>query len=345
MQRKRTKQLHSMKFISGTFTIKKISALGALIFLILGGAVIGYGFKKTVAVSAGSQVLRENSPNYKLINPLLLVKPNEDREAPEYKILESLVTDYIRTRENSSEVHDISFYFRDLNSGKWTGVNDDIKYAPGSMLKVAVMLGYLKQAELNPAILEEKYYYNPQTDEGQYFKPPTMLANGTHTVTELIKNMIAESDNTATLTLLGKHEDAVLEVYKDLQLPVPQDNVDFMSVKNYSVLLRVLYNSTYLSRTLSEQSLTLMTLTTFNDGLSAGVPAGTVVAHKFGEHTNLVPGAEPVRELHDCGIVYPKIRGPYLLCIMTRGTSFDPLKKAISDLSKLVYDHLAADNL
>jgi hypothetical protein len=65
----------------------------------------------------------------------------------------------------------------------------------------------------------------------------------------------------------------------------------------------------------------------------AGVPSGTVVAHKFGER---VLPSKNVKQLHDCGIVYyPQF--PYVLCVMTRGNDFVTLQQAIKGVSDIVY--------
>ena len=310
--------------------------------VLIGGAG-GYFFARQAPqslASSGSQVLRVNSSEYKFTNPLLLTQSNSDNKSPDYNSLQGKIFDYISTAEKSGQISDISVYFRDMNSGKWTGVNENDMYAPGSMLKVAIMMGYLSAAEENPSVLDEKYSYDPQIDEGQYFKPPVMLVADQYAASDLIKNMIVESDNTATLILANQNPNIIEQVYKNLALPDPQAGVDFMSPKQYAVLWRVLYNGTYLSHDDSEEALDLLSLTTFDDGLVAGLPANTPVAHKFGEHSDVFANKPTVHELHDCGIIYPSSKDPYFLCVMTRGSDFTPLEKTISDISKLVYDNL-----
>jgi hypothetical protein len=69
----------------------------------------------------------------------------------------------------------------------------------------------------------------------------------------------------------------------------------------------------------------------------AGVPEGTVVAHKFGERVNDDgQGHITDLEIHDCGIVYNK-SGDYLLCVMTKGKQKADLLNTIQEISKLVY--------
>lgn len=70
----------------------------------------------------------------------------------------------------------------------------------------------------------------------------------------------------------------------------------------------------------------------------AGVPRDLKVAHKFGERRFDVPGTPPTDQLHDCGVVYFPGR-PYLLCLMTRGASWDRLADTLRELSGIVYQH------
>ena len=91
-------------------------------------------------------VIRENSPEYHYINPLLL---NESSRLPslQYADLQRNIESYVLNAKAQGAAKDVSVYLRDLNSGKWTGVNENDTYAPASMLKVAVLIAYLKKAE------------------------------------------------------------------------------------------------------------------------------------------------------------------------------------------------------
>lgn len=319
---------------------KLLRYAGVVLVGLAAGGLIGYGFGHKATTNATSQVLRENSSTYKFVNPLLLTQSNSSTKAPQYEGIRSAAASYIKNAVAAGKASDISLYVRDMNSGLWTGVNEDATYAPGSMLKVPIMLGYLDKSEEVPAFLDEKYYYNPQIDEGQYFKPARMLSQGTYAARDLIKNMIIESDNTATIILANAHPEEVAKVYENLALPNPEAGADFMSPKQYASFWRVLYNGTYLSHDVSEEALDLLSLTTFDDGLIASLPKGVRVSHKFGEHTNVAPGIAPVHELHDCGIVYPDKTDPYFICVMTRGSDFMSLETVISDISKMVFENL-----
>ena len=128
------------------------------------------------------------------------------------------------------------------------------------------------------------------------------------------------------------------DIFHDLNIDVPTEVPDFtISAKNYSTFLRILYNSTYLNDSDSEKALDILSKTTFVDGLVAGVPKGTTIAHKFGEHVSSFHEIE----LHDCGIIYYP-QNPYLLCVMTKGQDFSKLAKIIADISAMVYNETAS---
>jgi hypothetical protein len=281
--------------------------------------------------------IRENDSQYRYINPLLLV--DSPRQDPQFNQIKSQLNDYIEVATEKHQADNISVYLRDLDSGRWAGINENELYDPSSMLKVAVMIGYYNEASNDPSVLAKELPYLAVTDPGQNYKPDQPLATGYYPVDRLIKEMIVESDNQALQSLYKNNDQVFVDVLRELKIPLSPSltTVDFMSPKTYSALLRTLYSSTYLSRNVSEKALDLLTKTSFNKGIVAGLPANILVAHKFGEHTLARSDHSVVsRQLHDCGVVY-YTPDPYLLCVMTRGQDFSQLEKIITDISRLVY--------
>jgi beta-lactamase class A len=281
--------------------------------------------------------IRENSSENQFINPLILVADNRKIEFEEYKDLKNKINDYIN-KSRSNNVTDISFYFRDLNSGEWIGVNEDSLYSPSSMLKVAILIAYSKLADNDSKILLEKAYYKPTDFSGQVYKP-NQLSTGYYTIKQLLIQMIVESDNDAMHSLNNLHTEEVLKIFKDLELPdLLSDKEDFMSPRYYSRLFRALYNGSYVSRFYSNEALQLLTFTKFYEGIVNGT-GSTTVAHKFGELTDTTNGVVTKRELHDCGIVYYPNK-PYFICVMTKGLDFSDMEKSIDDISKTTFDYI-----
>lgn len=313
------------------------------LLLIAAAFLLGWLVSREGASSPVKTVqLRENSFDYHFINPLFLVD-NSQVVFSDFEGLQDELGYYIDKAKEKEEIDSASVYFRDLNSGRWTGVNEREKYKPSSMLKVATLIGYLRLVYANPSILELSLPYKPVVDKGQWYQPSQYLSQGNQKVKVLLQEMIVRSENTAAKVLEDPYIEDMLSVYDDLSLPDPVKKQgvddDFMSPEEYSRLFRVLYNSTFLPQSYSETALQLLSLTEFKNGLVAELPPKLLVSHKFGEHTMLVDGQLAERQLHDCGIIYfPE--HPYFLCVMTKGLEFADLEKVISNLSKIAYDYV-----
>jgi beta-lactamase class A len=142
--------------------------------------------------------------------------------------------------------------------------------------------------------------------------------------------------------LLADHLAAIgqLEVlstlFADLGVKSSPNNPDYATTQSYSLFLRVLYNATYLDRDYSEMLLQLLSQSDFSKGIEAGVPDGIRIAQKFGDAR--IPNAQGQQigvELQNCGIVYYPDH-PYVLCVMTKGTTISVLESTISDISQIV---------
>jgi beta-lactamase class A len=101
--------------------------------------------------------------------------------------------------------------------------------------------------------------------------------------------------------------------------------------------MRSIYNAGYLNVEDSEFAGNLLSQCDFKAGIVQGLPANTIVAHKFGESGN-----QAMKQLHESAIVYLKNK-PYLLTIMTKGKDNAKLSQFLGELSKSVYTDMAAD--
>jgi beta-lactamase class A len=340
-----------MNFLHNLFIKKRTLLLAIAIFccgLIIGGLIIHFQ-DKTNAVNANNNQLRLGA--IRLINPLLTCGDTHDKNFFEkLKPLDSIIERGINNEINNGDADKISLYFRELNTGQWTGVGENDNYIPASLTKLPLMMAYFRIAEDKPNILTNRFTYNGGTDENAnqvVDVPPDSLQKGrSYTIAELINRMIINSDNNSYEILLRLINPVVLEkVYTDLDLSfTPQaPNVAWISPKSFSTFFRILYNASYLGREMSERALELLNKSTFKDGIVAGVPEDVGVAHKFGERTVTNGGTLDYRELHDCGIVYYP-NNPYLLCVMTQGKDFSRLESAIKNLSALVYGEVKKQN-
>lgn len=253
--------------------------------------------------------------------------------------LEDEVTAFVESEKKAGHISEAAVYYRDLNNGPWFGVHEDLVFYPASLLKIPLAMWFYWVADSDPAILDEEIQFvGPPGVSIVNFKPTKSIQIGeTYTIEELIQYMLQESDNDAAHILNEfAGQTKTQRVYADLGVTDESGNTQYqIDVRTYSAFFRVLYNATYLGRALSEHMLKLMSTASFREGIVAGVPAGTVVSHKFGEKILNEQGTE--FQLHDCGIVYAP-KSPYILCIMTQGTDIPRLTEFISAVSKKVYD-------
>lgn len=321
-----------------------------LIGVALGGAlVLAFGddwFGKDTETSKNFEI-REGG--YKYINPLLECEVTPDKTKwKEIRPFKHKVQKLIDGRINSRKATHISVYFRDLNNGPYFGINENEEFSPASLLKLPILITYLKLAEANPQLLGRKIKNDKRHDTNRIenIRASKAIEKGkTYTVDELLYMMIVYSDNNANDLILGSIDARLFDApFIDLGIEIPgiRKQEDFMSVKAYASFFRVLFNASYLSREMSEKALGYLTLVEFREGLVAGVPSNVAVAHKFGERRILdldKKDKKDIKELHDCGIIYYPSH-PYLLCVMTRGSDFENLIDNISDISRFVYGEI-----
>ncbi|MCX5699767.1 MAG: class A beta-lactamase-related serine hydrolase [Candidatus Omnitrophica bacterium] len=254
------------------------------------------------------------------------------------------IGEYIRRCQENGDVSNVSVYMKDLNKGTWIGLDEDSNFSAASLLKVPLMIAYLKMAEQDPAILNQQIKYGQALNSTpQNILPENRAQLGnTYTVDQLLRNMIVYSDNISKELLWGNIDHKfIASVYSDLGLAAMDltESEPQISAKDYAAFFRVLYNVTYLNANLSEKAMKLLSQADFHDGIVAGLPKNIVVAHKFAERKYAAEAYLPGSvQLHDCGIVYyPK--KPYLICIMTKGRNLDALKEIIKDISKIAYEY------
>jgi len=289
-----------------------------------------------------------NNYNYKYINPLLECESSIVSQDKNSTSLENSIEFIISQQISNGNISFASIYYRDLNSGPWFGVNEEEYFSPASLIKVPVLMAYLKEAEDNPSILEKKITNTKKFDYSQQNITPTQTIqkDKEYTIGDLLERMIIYSDNAAYELLLDNIDNTkIFNVYKDLDVDISKvqqnPNGNIITVRAYASFFRILFNASYLNGEMSEKALDILTKTQYYKGLVAGVPENITIAHKFGERQYL-PSKE--KQLHDCGIVYLPGK-PYLICVMSRSTDFNNAANFIKQVSKAVYDSISKNQL
>jgi len=288
-----------------------------------------------------------NPQGYKFINPLLDCNLS-NFNSTNLNDLKSQFLQIVDKYKSQNKLSFASVYYRDLNNGPWVGINEKETFSPASLMKVPLLISYLKIADNNPQFLDQKLTFNPDSKALYQSVLPqiTLTPNQQYTIKELIERMIIYSDNQATNLLYNNLDPKLLDqTFKDLGVEtistVDADNISSLDIKikDYASFFRILFNASYLSKPMSESALSILSQVNFTDGLVANLPKDIKISHKFGERF-LTTGE---KQLHDCGIIYLP-RHPYLLCVMSRGTEFPKLSEFIKEISNSTYQYLSTDS-
>lgn len=311
----------------------------------------------TIGFVSDRVFFKHNPQRSSCVSKLTLLKPNIDCESidsasEKLSNLQNKIDVIIQGFERTNKIKRAGVFVRDLNTSRFAGVNDNDSYYMASLLKTPLMIGGFKLAEVEPKILDQEIVYNgtPNLYSNQVEKVGNQLILGqSYSIRDLIYRSIAYSDNTASQILFDfypkEYMDRILQAL-GIQMTRPTGEVEnFVTARTYANIFRILYNSSFLTKEYSNESLEILTKTQFNEGATSKIPKDVLVAHKFAERTlvgenNIVA----TRQFHECGIVYAnKMKKPYIFCIMTEGNDNNNLKSVIADISLTIYNEMVKE--
>ncbi len=214
--------------------LKKLLSVKVSLLYLIPAAIVGmiffFLFKKQPDISGqesdGSAMVRVSAENttvecgentfrlkgFKYIKPLI----NEDREceSSRYSALKENLKNFIEDQTRAGNISCASVYLKNLGPGEdWISVYPKLEYHPASLGKVPIMITYLKKSEKVPGLLDKEIVYVKDSKKipSQNFVADSIRPGRKYKVRDLLYQMIANSDNHATLLL--------------------QDNIDFGSFK------------------------------------------------------------------------------------------------------------------
>ncbi|MBK7214506.1 MAG: serine hydrolase [Bacteroidales bacterium] len=330
--------------------VKKVSIVYLVLIVVISSAATFIVTKKAISKSSaelssnqsipsencGYRVKRLNGHN--LIKPILYIESSCESE--NLQLLKQEVNNTILNYSADGTLTSASVYVRNFINSEWFCLNGSERYSPGSMLKVPILIAFLKMDEKTPGVLDKQLLFDKKyTSERKAVNVSESIKIGQkYTVRELLRYMIQYSDNDATF-LLNRNMDVATfnKVFSDFGLSVPdsRSSIYQMSVTEYSNFMRALFNGSYLDPNNSEYAVELLTKSDYKNGIVQGLPNGVEVAHKFGEEGNVNN-----QELHESGIVYLE-NSPYLITIMTKGKDLSKQSKVLGEISAKVFQSLS----
>ena len=205
-----------------------ISAVSSLLSVI----VFAEKSKDKIIVDNSPKIVQVDSTNsceveshrlvgFKFIKPLLY--SNKTCESSKYNKLKSSIIEIIEQNKRMGNIDKASVYLKMFNSRDFILINEEDRFHPASLIKLPLLITYLQMEERNPGTLNKKIVFHPiQGLPYQTYKSKKIEPEKSYTIKELLKYMIAYSDNNATY-LLNENvdENAFKKMFSDFGLIVP----------------------------------------------------------------------------------------------------------------------------
>jgi beta-lactamase class A len=255
-----------------------------------------------------------------------------------------------RIRESGA---DVAIAFRTLDGRSAYSFHEDEAFHAASTMKIPVMIELFHQArqarlKLDDALLVKNQFHS-LADGSFYTLDPAddsetdlyQAAGKTRTLRQLCELMITASSNLATNLLIARlGVDNIRATVHSLDadgmnvLRGVEDNKAFQkglnnttTARGLELLLEAIAHGEAVDQESSRQMMEILERQRFNEGIPAGLPPGTRVAHKTGEITKIH---------HDAAIVFaPK---PFVLVILVRGLADTKDSAALmADITRQLY--------
>ena len=234
---------------------------------------------------------------------------------------------------------DYSVYFYDLRTGAEYTANEKVMPS-ASMIKMFILgkayqeMAAGKLSESESIVLKDRDIVGGSGNI-QWLNPGTQLS-----VKYLLRHMIIESDNVATNLLIDRlgmenlNRYMVQQGYQHSKLQRKmmdyeareQGRENYTTVTDLGVIFRRLYTHQCVNSEADEKMLATLKDQTEDDRILAGLPAGTVVAHKTGDLEGIY---------NDGGIVYGP-RGAYVLVVLSDQADAHASEN-IAEISRAIY--------
>jgi beta-lactamase class A len=248
---------------------------------------------------------------------------------------------------------DVAIAFRTLDGREEWLLHPDEEFHAASTMKIPVMIELFHQVREGKIKLDERLVIHNEfhsivdgsvyhLDSGDDSEFTLYKDEGqSRPISDLLEKMITESSNLATDLLIQK-----LGV-ENIRATVQALNADGMHVlrgveddkayekgmnntttaRGLMVLLQAIADGKAVDPAASKDMIAILERQKFNEAIPAGLPPGTVVAHKTGEITKIH---------HDAAIVFAK--RPFILVILVRGIEDRNASSALmADITRTLY--------
>lgn len=262
----------------------------------------------------------------------------------------------IETLIKNSHAETVAVAVYDLNSKQQFLLNEKVSLHAASTMKLPVMMELFRASKSSefaqPIVVKNSfvsigdgsaYQLSPEDDsDGELYKKIGQPVS----MRELIQRMITRSSNLATNILIERAgAENVMKLMKklganDIQVRRGvEDNKAFRAGLNNTttaydlmLLLKVMAEKKLMKAQACDAMISILSQQEFNEGIPAGLPKGTKIAHKTGSITKIY---------HDAGIVFRAGKKPYIIVVLTRGFEKEAeAHKIVADISRIIWSRV-----
>src|SRR5205809_4947701 len=265
----------------------------------------------------------------------------------------------VKARIAQAPARAVGVYYRDLTTGDSLTVGSAVRFHAASTMKIPVMIQLFRDRDTGLLSLDDSIIvtntFQSIVDSSPYQLDVTDDSDSSlykrlgqrATIRELVELMETVSSNLATNLLiarvgapranatahaLGADSILVLRGVEDGKAYRAGLN-NTTTARDLGVLLAAIAEGRAASPAACREMLAILARQHFNEGIPAGLPPGTRVYHKTGWIGGVV--------YHDAAIVERSDGRRYVLVVLTGGIQKDEdAYRLVSDVSRLVYDHL-----
>lgn len=235
----------------------------------------------------------------------------------------------------------VGLCFIDLETNRELQINGYRKYPAASVAKMPVMATAFHLAESGKLNLDHTILFQEKDKLIGSGVLRWMKGGKKYSIRNLVRMMISLSDNTATKMVADKIGAANINSYikklglqgtrivDNTMLNEPSsEGVNLTTPQDMAYLCRMIQKTSYFNSKSTNQMLAFMKNQRYRWGICKGVPKGTEVANKTGNHNGVA---------NDVGIVYTPY-GNYVLSIFTYGFAKKDARELINEISAAVYE-------
>lgn len=276
----------------------------------------------------------------------LTAKPTIISPLPENHTSDNTTMDILTKKQNPEQLKELvaatigqkwlnySVLVADLNSDFRMAINDQVIFEAASVNKVPILAGLYMAAQQDDAILkrsitlQQKDIQDYGTGSLRYSKP-----GSTYSVKTLAQLMMKQSDNTAAY-ILGNYIVGLDKLQLQLNAwGLTQTDIQKNTTSNYDmeIVMRKIFVGKIANPGLTQEMLSFMKETDFEDRLPALLPTGTITYHKIGT---------TVGGIHDVGIIITPQKSYYIGIFTADIADEAETVTLIAEVSKLVYDFM-----